>query len=77
MTHFILSGTQVPWSPGTQAGYLSFQWSKRAGEKNLLYFEISSLIGTWSRVIWHILASGGQNEQNFEISNTNLILVTL
>ena len=23
------------WSPGTQAGYLSFQWSKWAGKKNL------------------------------------------
>ena len=33
--HFIDLGTQVPWSSGTQAGYLSFQWSKWAGEKNL------------------------------------------
>ena len=34
-THFVFLGTQVPWSPGTQAGYLSFQWSKWSGEKNL------------------------------------------
>ena len=35
-TPFILLGTQVPWSPwspGTQTVYLSFQWSKWAGEK--------------------------------------------
>ena len=41
-TPFILSGKQVPWSPSTQAGYLSFQWSKRAGgkilRKNLVFW---------------------------------------
>ena len=34
-TVFLLLGALVPWSPGTQAEYLSFQWSKWAWEKNL------------------------------------------
>ena len=61
-TVFLLLGALVPWSPGTQAEYLSFQWSKWAWEKNLrknLWFRTTFVfysilksqvwIGTWSQ----------------------------
>ena len=41
-----------PWSPGAQAAYLSFQWSKGAGEKNLRKNQVF-----WSTfVFWSILS---------------------
>ena len=59
---FLLLGALVPWSPVTQADYLSFQWWKWAGGKNLrknrwfrttfvFYSILKSYvwIGTWSQ----------------------------
>ena len=39
-----------PWSPGTQVGYLSLQWSKWAGGKNLR----KNLVFWWTFVFWSI-----------------------
>ena len=50
--HFLHLGTQVPWSPGSQVGYLSFEWSKWAWEKNLR----KNLVFWPTFVFWSILS---------------------